>query len=165
MSLREILHLTQQPIHSKVEFAAQTISLLVNMIIQLSTICEEEDVDLERDVHAFDLKNNEWHIAIMQIYESLFREDAAGRRDRGEIRFDELGHYIQPTMKGPNAIEVMPTMSGALRPLLEFIDGYRRRCAAPENTIIRKKYAKYADLNYIKNRLPKFENKIYGEFW
>ena len=80
MSLRDILHLTQQPIVSKVEFAAQTIKLLVTMVIQLASICEEEEVELSKDVHALDMKNNEWHIAIMQIYENLFREEAPGRR-------------------------------------------------------------------------------------
>ena len=50
---------------SKVEFAAQTIKFLVSMVIQLATICEEEDIELSKDIHAFDLKNNEWHIAIM----------------------------------------------------------------------------------------------------
>ena len=165
MSLREILHLTQQPIHSKIEFAAQTISLLVNMVVQLATICEEEDVDLENDVHAFDLKNNEWHIAVMQIYESLFRDEAPGRADRGEIRFDEHGNYIEPTTKGPNAIDVAPTMAAALRPLLVYIDGYRRRTAAPEGTQIRTKYVKYTDLNYIRDRLPEVENDVYMQYW
>ena len=57
---------------SKVAFAAQTIRMLVNMFIQLATICEEEDLELTKEVHCFDLKNNEWHIAVMQIYENLF---------------------------------------------------------------------------------------------
>ena len=73
MSLREIIHLAQQPIEHAAEFGAQTIKVLVSMVIQLASICEEEDVDLASDVHAFDLKSNEWHIAIMQIYENLFR--------------------------------------------------------------------------------------------
>ena len=58
-----------------------------------------------------------------------------------------------------------PTLSGALRPFLEFIDGYRRRNAAPVDTIIRKKYSKYADLDYIKKRLQQVENDVYGEYW
>ena len=31
------------------------------------------------------MKNNEWHIAIMQIYENLFREDAEERNRKGEL--------------------------------------------------------------------------------
>jgi len=50
---------------SKVEFAAQTIKVLVSMITQLMGICEEEELDLSKEVHALDMKNNEWHIAVM----------------------------------------------------------------------------------------------------
>lgn len=52
-------------------------------------------------------------------------------------------------------------MSSALKPLLEYMDGYRRRVAAPENTLVRKKYSKYADLSYIKNRLGSVEESIH----
>ena len=134
---------------SKVEFAAQTIKVLVSMLTQLLNICEEEDLDLSKEVHALDLKNNEWHIAIMQIYENLFKDDVRGREERGELEFDNEGNYLEPTKERGGIIEAFPTMSGALRPLLEFIDGYRRRSAAPENTLVRKKYSKYADLTYI----------------
>ena len=58
------------------------------MILQLSTICEEEDIDLSKEVHAYDMKNNEWHIAAMQIYENLFREDLEAKNVRGELIFD-----------------------------------------------------------------------------
>ena len=97
------------------------------------------------------MKNNEWHIAILQIYENLFKDDAQARDERGEIEFDRAGNYLEPKKErgGVGPIEAFPTMSGALRPLLEFIDGYRRRNAAPENTLVRKKYSKYADLTYI----------------
>ena len=40
------------------------------------------------------MKSNEWHIAIMQIYENLFRDEVPARRKRGEIRFDDDGGYI-----------------------------------------------------------------------
>ena len=76
-----------------------------------------------------------------------------GRLRRGEIQFDEDGNYIEPTNIGPNAIDVLPTLSGSLKPLLEFVDGYRRRNAAPSETLVRKKYTKYADLDFIKKRL------------
>ena len=56
-------------------------------------------------------------------------------------------------------------MSGALRPLLEYMDGYRRRVAAPEDTLIRKKYSKYADLDYIKNHLGQVEDSIHKSLW
>ena len=41
------------------------------------------------------------------------------------------------------------------------MDGYRRTVAAPENTLVRKKYSKYADLSYIKDRLGAVEDGIH----
>ena len=147
MSLRDILQLTQQPISAKTEFCAQTFKILTQIIMQLIGICEDEDVQLSRKVHCLDLKQNEWHIAIMQIYENLYREDLDNRNNRGELKFDKEGNIVEPP-KVPGAIET-PTLSGSLRPFLEFIDGYRRRVAAPQNTIVRTKYSNYADLDYI----------------
>ena len=96
------------------------------------------------------MKNNEWHIAAMQIYESLFREDSQSKNARGELKFDPRGNLIEDqTDRGQQLLEALPTMSGALRPFLEFIDKFRRRQAAPDNTLVRKKYARYADLSYI----------------
>jgi len=54
---------------------------------------------------------------------------------------------MEPPTKG--GIAALPTISAALRPLLEYVDGYRRRVAAPDDTIVRKKYSRYADLSYI----------------
>ena len=50
-------------------------------------------------------------------------------------------------------------LSQFLRPLLEFIDVYRRRISAPKNSIIHKKYAQYADLDYISTRLREIEDQ------
>ena len=42
MSLREILHLTKRPLESnRAAFGAQTIKVLVSLIIQLVGICED----------------------------------------------------------------------------------------------------------------------------
>ena len=95
------------------------------------------------------MKSNEWHIAIMQIYKNLFVRDAQARDELGELVFNSDGILIEETKKKKTTL----TMSKALRPLLEFIDEYRRRVAAPANTLIRKKYSKYADLSYIHDRL------------
>ena len=40
----------------------------------MAAVCEERGVDLT-DVHAFDNRSNEWAIAMIQIYESLLRQD------------------------------------------------------------------------------------------
>ena len=50
-------------------------------------------------------------------------------------------------------------LSQFLRPLLEFIDVYRRRVSAPKNSLIHKKYAHYADLDYISTRLREIEDQ------
>lgn len=57
---------------------------------------------------------------------------------------------------------IIPTLSAAFRPLLEFIDGYRRRVIAPSGSIVRKKgYAQYADMSYIYINLSLAETKAY----
>ena len=114
-------------------------------------------------MHAFDLKSNEWHIAALQVYESLYRQEANLRHERGEIKFDHEGEVIPPTKGDP--FEAFPTISAALRPLLEFIDSYRRRVAAPQNTLVHKKYTKYADLSYISKRLWQVEDKIHRQLY
>ena len=59
----------------------------------------------------------------------------------------------------------IPMMSASFRPLLEMIDGYRRSVAAPHGSIVRKKHAKYCDLDYIQNRLEKVENETHAEIF
>lgn len=56
-------------------------------------------------------------------------------------------------------------MSSALKPLLQYIDGYRRRVAAPENTLVHKRYAHYADLSYISKRLKVVEDSIHDQIY
>lgn len=168
MSLREILHLTQQPVESKVTFAASTFKCLVSLLLQMFQVCEDEEVELSRKIHCFDLKSNEWHIAAVQIYENLFRMETMEKNERGEIKFDNEGNVIEAheSKEGRKAgLESMPTMSGALKPLLQFIDGYRRRVAAPENTLIHKKYAKYADLTYIAKRIKFVEDSVHDQIY
>ena len=46
-------------------------------------------------MHAFDLKSNEWHIAAVQIYENMFREEASHDFAKGFISFDEDGVLIK----------------------------------------------------------------------
>lgn len=164
MSLREILALAQQPVEMQVEFGASLVKTLVNMILQLTSICETNDVDLHKNVHCFDLRSNEWHIAACQIYESLYRQDSQQRYDRGELRFDKKGKVIDPK-KTSSVMAPIPTMSASFRPLLEMIDGYRRSVAAPLGSIVRKKHARYCDLDYIQNRLEKVESEVLAEIY
>ena len=148
----------------KIDFAAQIIKVLVSMIIKFANVCEEEDIPLAKKVHCFDMKSNEWHIAVMQIYQGLFKEDSDQKWQRNEFIFDNEGKIVDAP-RGPGLPEVHEklTMSSALRPLLEFMDGYRRRVAAPNNTLVRTKYSNYADLDYIRNRLLKIEYDVNEE--
>ena len=56
-------------------------------------------------------------------------------------------------------------MSSAIRPLLDLVDGYRRRVAAPVNTLVRKNYSKYCDLNYITYQLIEVKDRTYRQFY
>ena len=37
----------------------------------MAQVSEQDGVNLSKSIHAFDLKSNEWHIAVLQIYENL----------------------------------------------------------------------------------------------
>ena len=37
----------------------------------MAQVSEQHGVNLSKTIHAFDLKSNEWHIAVLQIYENL----------------------------------------------------------------------------------------------
>ena len=139
------------------------IKLLASLVIQLAQICERKDIELGKKIHAFDLKSNEWHIAFMQIYETLFRQEAEIRNERGEIKFDWQGNLILDNDDDDDATKKIPTLCAALKPLLEFIEGYRRRVAAPSDTMVHKKYTKYADLTYISTKMRQVETETYGK--
>ena len=72
MSLREVLYLTQENISDEKHYTTKLFKALINIITQLSDICEEWDVNLDH-VHSFEYVKNEWAIALMQIYEKLYR--------------------------------------------------------------------------------------------
>ena len=85
--------------------------------------------------------------------------EANEKNERGELKFDKEGCVIEASeSKKASGMDAAPTMSGAFKPLLQFIDGYRRRVSAPENSLVSKKYAHYADLSYISKRLKFVED-------
>ena len=57
-------------------------------------MCEKHDIELGRKVHAFDLKSNEWHIAAVQIYENLFRDETSKNFAKGLITMDDEGNFL-----------------------------------------------------------------------
>jgi len=74
MSLREVLHLTQESIEEDRLYSTKLFTAMINIIVQLSEICEEWDINLDH-VHAFEYTKNEWAIAFMQIYDKIYRYD------------------------------------------------------------------------------------------
>jgi hypothetical protein len=74
MSLREILHLTQIVDQEDQNFTTKLFSLFINVLIQLSDLCVKDGVDISR-IHAFDYLQNEWAIALMQVYEKVYGAD------------------------------------------------------------------------------------------
>ena len=45
------------------------------------------------------MKSNEWHIAAVQVYENLFRQEAQKRYEMGELKFDREGGIIEAKKK------------------------------------------------------------------
>ena len=162
MSLREVLALTKIPIKPQMKFSAQLVKTLVSLVIQLTNVCQDHEIDIHRLVHCFDMKSNQWHIAVLQIYENMFEQEAQLRYERGQLRFDKEGNLANSKKKSSASLhEPQLTMSGALRPLLEMIDEYRKSSAAPETSVVLRKHAKYADLNYIQTRLKAVESEVH----
>lgn len=100
----------------------------------------EEDIDLS-ELHAFDLKSNEWPIAALQIYESLYKLDYLTAVNLGvaEPKEDAGG------------------LSSTLRPLLTHLNSYRKKVALPADN---RFYSEYPNLLYIEKRLEKVETQI-----
>ena len=74
MSIREILAITQLPVEPEILLAKSIIGLYSNLLQKVIAICEEEKLDL-KELGAFNLKNNEWVIALTQIYENCYRTE------------------------------------------------------------------------------------------
>ena len=148
MSLREVLLMTKtkvMPVRNNNIFPINMTKFLISLILQLAQLCEQKDLKLSKKIHCFDLRSNEWHIAFLQIYETLFKQETQIRNEKGDIKFDWHGNVEQQNFN--------TTFCSALRPLLDYISEYRKRVAAPSGTTVHKKYTKYADLTFIKTKL------------
>ena len=80
---------------------------------------------------------------MLEVYEKLYRSE---QREPITMRESRV-----------SGVEAIPTVSQSIRPLLGFIDGFRRRIAAPQKTLVHDQYAHYADLNHIQKRLREIE--------
>ena len=66
----------------------------------MGAFCEEEEVNLSKKVHCFDLNSNEWPIAMLQIYEVLFKEECEEKELQGDFEFDKDGNVVEVKDKG-----------------------------------------------------------------
>ena len=55
--------LTQLPVEPEVNLATSIIAVLSSLLTKVVGICEQKEVDL-KELSAFNLKNNEWVIAL-----------------------------------------------------------------------------------------------------
>lgn len=66
-ALREVLRLTKVETDQG-EFAPQMLSVFINLVEDMADLCHTKKVDLT-SISPFELKTNDWHIALLQIYE------------------------------------------------------------------------------------------------
>ena len=100
MSLREVLDLSKIPVSPKVQpFESKLVDMLVSLVVKLTKICQDHEVDLHRLLHCFDMRSNEWHIAMFQVYKTLFDQESQKRFEKGELKFDKAGNLIERKSK------------------------------------------------------------------
>ena len=56
--------MTQESITDEKQYTSRLLGALINIIMQLSDVCEENDVSLDH-IHSFEYIKNEWAIALM----------------------------------------------------------------------------------------------------
>ena len=93
---------------------------------------------------AFSLKNNEWVIALLQVYENCYRSEVYKQYENGMV--DEF----EPDL----------TTSESIKPLLQFMHQYRVRQGVPPD---HRLYKDYADLQIIDKRLNAIDTQVLSE--
>ena len=148
------------PILSTVEeaFAIQSVKVLVTLIIEMAKFCEDYAMELGDDIDAFDhTQTNGWHTSSLKVYERLFKRDTEEKLRRGELNFDQDG-YANNEQKDVK----QNWLSEAWQPLLEYVDGYRRRAAESEKLSTQDAFARArVDPGFICKRLKAIEDKVY----
>ena len=140
--------------------------MLVDIIINLVDVCVEDQVDLEEDVPGFEIKRNEWQIALLQIYERLLRKDLklmvekkkreAAEANGSKKKKKKGAKDVIKVQDGDKAAPAIPTYAEVIRPFLEHL--HERRLLVVER-LGEKEQNLINQLDIIKIRL----NKIHGE--
>jgi hypothetical protein len=76
-SLREVLRLTNQPTEGN-EFAPHLLRVMFSLVEEMADLCTTATalkvVDITQ-ISPFELRTNDWHIAMLQIYEHLYEKE------------------------------------------------------------------------------------------
>ena len=64
-SLREVLAITKTAVEDPALFGPQIMEVFIDIIINLSEICDEEQLPISDEVWGFEVKRNEWVIALL----------------------------------------------------------------------------------------------------
>lgn len=153
MSLREVLYLTQGSITDDKQYTTKLFTALINIIVQVSDVCEDWDVNLDH-IHAFEFVKNEWAIALMQIYEKLYRQDC-----KAHGNYDKEGKPV-PRENTDGKKEPLG-LSTPLRQLIMHFHERRIRVAPPENSVAAKGIE---DLEFYIKRLGLVEDRVHFEY-
>jgi hypothetical protein len=143
-SLREALRLTSIETNSTL-FMPYLLQTMTHLIQELVDICKAKHVDLS-NISAFDLKTTDWHIALIQIYETVYLKDCKNYKFGGQF---EEGRRHPPHMP--------LTMSYVLDEFLTML--HNRRLHHPMNSKQRKEITR-DDLHYIKTRLESAQHTV-----
>jgi hypothetical protein len=71
MGIRDVLKLTKESVEHNEQFGPALVTLLVQLVQEMSELCLASSVSLAA-ISAFDMKTNDWQIALLQIYENLY---------------------------------------------------------------------------------------------
>ena len=98
MALREVLALTQMPVEPELQLAQNIILVLGSLVQKVVGICEEEGLSLKQ-LSAFSLKNNEWVIGMLQVYENCYRNEQFRKYEEGLVDQFEDELHLSDTVK------------------------------------------------------------------
>ena len=67
-ALREVLRLTKIETELGDGFAPLMLQVFMNLVEDMADLCQKAKVDITQ-LSPFELRTNDWHIALLQIYE------------------------------------------------------------------------------------------------
>ena len=134
MSVRDVLILTKE-YNSDTNSESFTFALVqhfLGIITELSELCESKNWDI-RSIPAFDLKSNDWQIAILQIYEQLYYKDCKKVKNHQD-NFRKAGLHKETTHYHRGLPQKMQCFSKILKPFLVHLHNRRIRLQPVPNT-------------------------------